>query len=165
MKFPFNRRSIPFPFLTKSQPSENNQIEKISPFAWNVLFILSMIAIVTLYTETMISIAIPDIIKEFDISYNKSSWILTIYLMVGGIMTPISSKLSDLYGRKKILTLIFASYTFGVVIAGFSTDIYLLLVVRIFQGIGISFFLYYTIISVTLFYLVRVRSVVTPYAV
>jgi len=34
-----------------------NQIEKISPFAWKVLFILSVIAAVVLYTETMISIA------------------------------------------------------------------------------------------------------------
>jgi len=141
MKFPFNRRSFSFSFLNKSQPlSQNNKIEKISPFAWKVLFVLSVIAIVALYTETMITIAIPDIIKEFDLSYNTSSWILTIYLIVGGIMTPISGKLSDLYGRKKILTMIFASYTFGVVIAGFSTDIYLLLVARIFQGIGISFF-------------------------
>jgi len=64
-----------------------------------------------MYTETMISIAIPDIIKEFDISYNTSSWIFTIYLIAGGIMTPISGKLSDLYGRKRILTLLVASYT------------------------------------------------------
>ncbi|MGD1838428.1 MAG: MFS transporter, partial [Nitrososphaeraceae archaeon] len=31
------------------------------------------------------------------------------------------------------------SYTFGVIIGGFSTDIYLLLIARTFQGIGISF--------------------------
>ncbi|MGD1838919.1 MAG: hypothetical protein ACPKPY_12790, partial [Nitrososphaeraceae archaeon] len=71
MKFRFNRRFIPFSFLNKSRPpSQNNQIEKIAPFAWKVLFILSVISVIILYTETMISIAIPDIIKEFNISYN-----------------------------------------------------------------------------------------------
>ncbi|MGD1834666.1 MAG: MFS transporter, partial [Nitrososphaeraceae archaeon] len=141
MKFPFNYRSFPLSFFISSQPSPDNnkKIEKISPFGWKVLFILSVIAVVVLYTETMISIAIPDIIKEFDISYNTSSWILIIYLIVAGIMTPITGKLSDLYGRKKILILIVTSYTFGVIIGGFSTDIYLLLIARIFQGIGISF--------------------------
>ena len=147
MKFPFNHKKL-FPSSSSfpsSQPypnnnTSNNQLEKIPPFAWKVLFILSAIAALVMYAETMISIAIPEIIKEFDISYNTSSWILTIYLIVGGIMTPISGKLSDLYGRKKILLLIVAAYVLGVIIGGFSTNIYLLLAARVLQGIGISFF-------------------------
>lgn len=128
-------------------PSGNNNInkngreqEKITPFAWKVLFILSAIATLVMYAETMISIAIPEIIKEFNISYNTSSWILTIYLIVGGIMTPISGKLSDIYGRKRILLFIVAAYVIGVTIGGFSNNIYALLAARVFQGIGISFF-------------------------
>jgi MFS family permease len=113
---------------SSSQPPSNNknnndQSEKIPPFAWKVLFILSAIAALVMYAETMISVAIPEIIKEFGITYSTSSWILTIYLIVGGIMTPISGKLSDLYGRKKILLLIVAAYVLGVTIGGFSTNI------------------------------------------
>lgn len=149
MKFPLDRiRSSSSSSSSQPPPSNNNgnnnknnnQIEKIPPSAWKVLFILSAIAALVMYAETMISIAIPEIIKEFDISYNTSSWILTIYLIVGGIMTPISGKLSDLYGRKKILLLVVAAYVLGVTIGGFSTNIYLLLGARVLQGIGMSFF-------------------------
>jgi MFS family permease len=144
MKFRLNRIKSS---SSSSQPPSNNKkknnannLEKIPPFAWKVLFVLSAIATLVMYAETMISIAIPEIIREFDISYNTSSWILTIYLIVGGIMTPISGKLSDLYGRKKILLLVVAAYVLGVTLGGFSINIYHLLAARILQGIGMSFF-------------------------
>ena len=47
--------------------------------------------------------AIPDIIRDFHINYSTSSWILTAYLISGAVMTPIAGKLSDIYGKKKIL--------------------------------------------------------------
>jgi MFS family permease len=146
MKFPLGDKKRPASHYP-SVPGDSTNIkkdckhqEKITSFAWKVLFILSSIATLVMYAETMISIAIPEIIKEFSISYNTSSWILTIYLIVGGIMTPISGKLSDIYGRKRILTMIVAAYVIGVTIGGFSGDIYIILVARVFQGIGMSFF-------------------------
>ena len=36
--------------------------------------------------------AIPDIIREFNISYNTSSWILTTYLIAGAVMTLIGGR-------------------------------------------------------------------------
>lgn len=138
MKFPFKLRLFPFSFFN-SRRSQTNQTIKVSSTSWKALGVLCAISVIVLYTETMISIAIPDIIKEFNISYNTSSWILTIYLIVGGIMTPITGKLSDIFGRKKILIIVFTSYTIGVITAGFASDIYLLLIARALQGIGISF--------------------------
>jgi MFS family permease len=93
-----------------------------------------------MYGETMLLPAIPDIINEFHISYNTSSWILTAYLIAGAVMTPIAGKLSDVYGRKKMVLLILIIYIIGVVIGGWSPNFYLMLVSRITQGIGISMF-------------------------
>ena len=74
-----------------------------------------------MYAETMLIPAIPDLIKDFNIPYSTSSWILTTYLITGAVMTPIAGKLSDIYGKKKILLIIMIFYTLGVSIAGFST--------------------------------------------
>ena len=114
--------------------------EKISPSAWKTLAILSLIATMVMYAETMLVPAIPDLIKDFHISYGMSSWILTAYLIAGAIMTPIAGKLSDIYGRKKILLVIMGVYAVGVSLGGFTTDIYQMLSVRILQGIGMSMF-------------------------
>lgn len=84
--------------------------------------------------------AIGDIIRDFDISYSTSSWILTAYLIAGAVMTPIAGKLSDTYGRKKMVLIIFVVYIIGITLGGFSSNIYMLLVARIIQGIGISMF-------------------------
>ena len=84
--------------------------------------------------------AIPTLIKDFNISYSTSSWILTIYLLTGAVTTPIAGKLSDIYGKKKVLLVIMIIYAAGVPIAGFSTNISTMLIARGLQGVGISMF-------------------------
>jgi len=113
---------------------------KIPASAWKVLAILSCIATMVMYAETMLIPAIPDLIKEFHVSYSMSSWILTAYLVSGAVMTPIAGKLSDIYGRKKILLIIMVVYAVGVSLSGVATNIYFMLIARAIQGIGMSMF-------------------------
>ena len=108
--------------------------------AWKTLVILSSIATMVMYAETMLIPAIPDLIKDFSISYGMSSWILTTYLIAGAVMTPIVGKIGDLYGKKKTLLVVMTVYTAGVSLGGFTTNIYAMLAVRALQGIGISMF-------------------------
>ena len=114
--------------------------EKINKDAWVSLIILSSIALITMYGETMLLPAIPDLVSEFKISYNTSSWILTAYLITGAVMTPIVGKLSDIYGKKKVLIVIMVVYFIGTLLGGLSTDIVLMIISRIIQGIGIAMF-------------------------
>jgi len=113
---------------------------KIPSYAWKVLAVLSLVATMVMYAETMLIPAIPDLIKDFRTSYSMSSWILTAYLVSGAVMTPIAGKLSDIYGKKKILLIILAIYTVGVSAAGFANNIYFMLVARAIQGMGMSMF-------------------------
>jgi MFS family permease len=112
----------------------------ISPRAWVTLIVLGLSVLIAMYGETMLLPAIPDIINEFDISYNTSSWILTAYLISGAVMTPIAGKLSDVYGRKKMILIILVVYIIGVAIGGWSPNFYAMLISRIVQGMGISMF-------------------------
>ena len=84
--------------------------------------------------------AIPDIIREFNISYNTSSWILTAYLIAGAVMTPIGGKLSDIHGRKKMVLIIMVIYIIGTSLGGFSSNVVFLVIARVIQGIGIAMF-------------------------
>ena len=113
---------------------------KIPAYAWKMLAILSCIATMVMYAETMLIPAIPDLINDFHVSYSTSSWILTAYLIAGAVMTPIAGKLSDIYGRKKTLLVIMVIYAIGVSMAGFASDIYFMIFARVIQGIGMSMF-------------------------
>jgi MFS family permease len=121
--------------LTHATPSA-----KIPSHAWKILAILSLLATMVMYAETMLIPAIPDLIKDFNTSYSMSSWILTAYLVSGAVMTPIAGKLSDIYGKKKILLIIMTIYVVGVSIAGFANNIYFMLAARAIQGMGMAMF-------------------------
>src|ERR687890_301800 len=99
-----NNTNKPPPRPASSNTSDNKNT--ISTSAWISLAILGSSILITMYGETMLLPAIPDIITEFNISYNTASWILTAYLIAGAVMTPIAGKLSDIYGRKKIVLII-----------------------------------------------------------
>ncbi len=126
--------------MVMSKGAKDLPPDTISPLAWKTLIILSLLATMVMYAETMLVPAIPDLIKDFHISYSMSSWILTTYLVAGAIMTPIAGKLSDIYGKKKMLLVIMIIYAVGVSVGGFVTNIYEMLAVRVVQGIGMSMF-------------------------
>lgn len=113
---------------------------KIPVSAWKTLAILSCVATMVMYAETMLIPAIPELIKYFDVSYSMSSWILTAYLITGAVMTPIAGKLSDHYGKKKILLIVMVIYVVGVSTAGLATNIVFMIFARAIQGIGLSMF-------------------------
>jgi MFS family permease len=107
---------------------------------WITLAILSGLGIIAMSAETMVLPAIPDFIADLDISYQDSSWILAVILVTGAVMTPIAGKLSDIYGKKKVLLVILAVYIFGLLLGAIATNFLSLITARVLQGIGISMF-------------------------
>jgi len=135
-----NRRNEGLPTKEDSKHLASRGETAIPRTAWKLLVILSSIATMVMYVETMLIPAIPDLINDFNVSYGTSSWILTTYLISGAVATPIVGKLSDVYGKKKVLLLVMLIYAIGVSFAGFASNIYTLLLVRAIQGIGMGMF-------------------------
>ena len=52
--------------------------------------------------QTVLNVVIPKISREFG-AFDKSAWIITAYLLFSTIATPISGKLADIYGVKKVI--------------------------------------------------------------
>src|SRR5574338_623965 len=112
----------------------------VSSSAWLALAIISSLALVTMYGETMVLPAIPNFIKDFGVSYNTASWILSSYLIAGAVMTPIAGKLSDVYGKKKILLIVMMIYSAGILGGGFANSFGTMVFARIAQGVFTSTF-------------------------
>jgi MFS family permease len=117
---------------------EKKQDENSS--GWRTLIILSCLGLIVMFDETMILPAIPDFIRDFNISYSTSSWLLSAYLIAAAVMTPIGGKLSDIYGKKKILLIVMAIYAVGIMAGRFSTNIEFMLAARVAQGVGMAMF-------------------------
>jgi MFS family permease len=117
-------------------------IEKqvVNRSGWTTLIILSCLGLIVMFDETMILPAIPDFIRDFNISYSTSSWLLSAYIIAAAVMTPIGGKLSDIYGKKKILLIVMAIYAVGILAGRFATDIEFMLAARVAQGVGMAMF-------------------------
>src|SRR5918996_5509563 len=110
----------------------------VNRHAWLTLGILSSTLLVVFFSETMLLPAIPEIMQDFNIPYGTAAWIFSSYLIVAAVMTPIAGKMSDLYGKKKVLLLLLSMYVAGIVAGGFSDSISSLLASRVIQGVGLA---------------------------
>jgi len=110
----------------------------VNRHAWFTLGMLSSTLLVVFFSETMLLPAIPEIMKDFGISYGTAAWIFSAYLIVAAVMTPIAGKMSDLYGKKKVLLILLTIYAAGIAAGGFADNISFLLASRIIQGVGLA---------------------------
>jgi MFS family permease len=105
-----------------SSSSIIKKADKIPRSAWKTLAILSSIATLVMYTETML---VPS---------------LTTYLIIGAVMTPVTSSLAEIHGKRKILLAVMGVYAVGVTVGGLTTDFYSFIIARGMQGVGMSMF-------------------------
>jgi MFS family permease len=118
-----------------------------------VLIVLTVMALMVTYVETMVIPAFKSFVTFFDNAPATTVvWIVSAYLLVGTVATPIFGKLGDKYGKKRVLVLVMSLYAVAVSLAGFSPNIgaafgidragqiYVLIVIRAFQGLGMGMF-------------------------
>lgn len=103
-----------------------------------VLFIITAIALLVNYVETMVIPGIPNIQTDLSTTPSVASWITSSFLIVGAASSPLIGKLGDIYGKKKILLFVLIFYIAGVALAGFSPNIIVLITARAIQGVGFS---------------------------
>ncbi len=121
--------------------------------ALEMLLVLAGMAIMVTYVETMVLPAFRQFYTFFDGPPETTiAWILSAYLLVGTVATPIFGKLGDKYGKRRMLLVVMSIYAVAVTVAGFTPNlgsalgiarpdqIYLLIGVRAVQGIGMAMF-------------------------
>jgi MFS family permease len=103
----------------------------------SVLF-SSLPSFISSLEATMILMVIPLIAKDFSISYVKASTLLSIYIVTEVLLSIPFSLLAEKVGVKMVLilgTMIMALSSFLII---FSNSFLLILILRIFQGVGAS---------------------------
>jgi len=97
---------------------------------------------------TVVTTAIPTIVKDLQ-GFEIISLVFSVYLLTSAISTPIYGKLSDLYGRKNILSIGIIIFLVGSCLCGLSQTMYMLIGARAIQGVGAGaiFTVTYTIVG------------------
>ncbi|CAK7026568.1 MAG: Multidrug resistance protein 3 [Peptostreptococcus russellii] len=84
---------------------------------------------------TIVTTAIPSIVKDLS-GFNLSSYIFSIFLLTSAIATTVFGKLSDIYGKKKLLQIAIVIFLIGSLLCGLSQSMVFLIISRAIQGLG-----------------------------
>src|SRR6266571_1482265 len=85
--------------------------------------------------QTIVGTALPKILTEFN-ALDKLSWVVTAYLLTSTIAVPISGKLSDLFGRRRLIMIGIVVFVLSSMLSGVAQNIDQLIAYRALQGIG-----------------------------
>jgi len=112
-------------------------IEKDHPnFKWIVLITVIIGTFLGRLDQTIVGLALPNIINDFKITVTAASWISTAYILANAVFVPIWGKLGDTIGRKKVYLTGFIIFILGSALAGFSWNLSSMIVFRVIQAIA-----------------------------
>lgn len=84
---------------------------------------------------TIVSTAMPAIVSDLG-GFSLFSWVFSSYLLMNAVTVLIYGKLSDLYGRKPVLTFGIIVFLIGSVLCGLADSMTELILYRFLQGFG-----------------------------
>src|ERR1051325_9063433 len=99
---------------------------------WVVMSALMLTMLLAALDQTIVSTALPKIASDFN-ALNELSWVVTSYLIAGAVATPLYGKLSDLFGRKKMLYIAIGIFLLGSALSGAAQTIGQLIFFRAVQ--------------------------------
>ena len=95
-----------------------------------------MLSFCGVLVETAMNIAFPTIMSEFDVNSATVQWITTGYLLMLGIIMPMSAYLNRRFTMRSLFVAAIALFTVGTVAGALAPNFAVLLIARLIQGAG-----------------------------
>lgn len=111
------------------------------PYNRSLLVVVLLIGtFCTVLNQTLLTTAFPTLMKAFDISASSVQWLTTGFLLVNGIMIPVSAWLINKFSSKKLYMTAMLIFLIGTITCFTAPSFSVLLIGRLIQaaGVGIS---------------------------
>ncbi|MEN3283319.1 MAG: hypothetical protein V7607_4459 [Solirubrobacteraceae bacterium] len=86
--------------------------------------------------QTTVVPALGDMQRDFGASASDIAWMVTAYLLVASIATPIFGRLGDMFGKQRLLAISLGCFAVGSVVCAVAGSLSLMIVGRGLQGLG-----------------------------
>lgn len=103
---------------------------------FQMMSVLLFGAFVALLAETFLNNALPSIMNSFKISQSTAQWLTTAYLLVVGLMIPISAWVFESFSLKNNYLTMIGIFLIGSLICVFAPNFYILLLGRIIEAVA-----------------------------
>ncbi|MBB5953797.1 EmrB/QacA subfamily drug resistance transporter [Saccharothrix tamanrassetensis] len=103
---------------------------------WAALSALCLGFFMILLDTTIVSIAVPDMLRELDTGLNSVVWVISVYLLTYAVPMLFTSRLGDRFGPKRVFLAGLVVFTLSSLWCGLSGTAEMLIVARAVQGLG-----------------------------
>jgi drug resistance transporter, EmrB/QacA subfamily len=103
---------------------------------WLILFVVILGIFMQTLDSSIVNLAISKMMHTFNSTLDQIQWVISVYALVVGIVTPASGYLGDRFGIKKVFISALVLFTFGSLLCGISWNAASIIAFRIIQGIG-----------------------------
>ncbi|WP_261809675.1 MFS transporter [Levilactobacillus humaensis] len=104
--------------------------------SWIGLVALSLGVFMALLDVTIVNVALPTMVRDFNESFNNVQWVLNAYSLVLGVTLLIVSKIGDMYGLKRVFVISLAIFVLASAINGMAPNLLVLDIGRGAQALG-----------------------------
>nr|WP_309101391.1 DHA2 family efflux MFS transporter permease subunit [Fredinandcohnia onubensis] len=101
-----------------------------------IVGVLLAASFVTLLNQTLLIVAIPPIMGEFGIDPNQAQWVTTAFMLMNGIMIPVTAFLIEKFSSKALLIFAISIFILGTFLGAVAPSFSILLLARIIQAVG-----------------------------
>lgn len=101
-----------------------------------ILFILILGAFITILNQTLMTVALPGLMHDFDVSASTAQWLTTGYMLVNGVLIPITAYLMQRFTTRELFQTAMLLFLAGTAVCGFASSFDLLLIGRLIQAAG-----------------------------
>ncbi|KGP74441.1 MDR family MFS transporter [Pontibacillus yanchengensis] len=91
---------------------------------------------IAVLNQTLMITAIPPIMEEMNITANTAQWLTTIFMLVNGIMIPISAFLIERFTTRQLFMTAMGVFAFGTLIGAIAPNYPVLIMARVIQSSG-----------------------------
>ncbi|WP_339295814.1 MFS transporter [Paenibacillus sp. FSL W7-1279] len=113
-----------------------NEHQQQPPSAEKLIRILAFTMILSSMSATMFNIVLPEISKQFQLSFAQVSWVSSIYMLIYAIGSVLYGKLADTYKLKNLLTFGLLLFLVGSIVGLSAQAYWMVLLGRILQAAG-----------------------------
>ncbi len=122
---------------TLTQPAQSIKPKpQADSLRWLVLVTVIVGTFLGRLDQTIVNLALPNIINDFHITVSQAGWIGTAYILANAVFVPIWGMLGDTIGRKRVYIIGFVIFIIGSILAGLSWNLPSMLVFRVIQAIA-----------------------------
>jgi len=103
---------------------------------WFILFAASFSAVLEVIDTSIVNVAIPDMQGNLGASLSEIGWVSTAYAMANVVIIPLTAWMGERFGKKRYFLFSLVSFTISSVACGMSTNLTMLIIARVIQGLG-----------------------------